>query len=136
MDYSDHIDGFAEAPIAIDAAGIAEEGWADPEHGGVSWRSLIDARRTPSKGLTQGIMSLAPFTRLAPHRHTPAEIYFCLEGDGTLTIDGVDYALYPGVTVYVPSDAEHSTGAGADGVKVLYTFPTDSLANVDYRFSS
>ncbi len=126
---------FADAAFAVDAAALAEEGWADPEHGGVSWRSLLDADKTPSVGLTQGIMSVAPFTRLAAHRHSPAEVYFCLEGEGVLTVDGIDYALTPGITVYVPGNAEHSTSAGPEGVKILYTFPTDRLADVDYRFS-
>ena len=125
-----------EAVVSIDAAAVADEGWADPAHGGVSWRSLIDAERTPSKGMTLGIMSVGPHATLAAHRHTPAEVYHCLEGDGWVTVDGLEYPLRPGITVYIPANAEHATSGGPDGVKILYTFPTDSLLDVDYRFSA
>jgi quercetin dioxygenase-like cupin family protein len=137
MDCSDHLEArFDQADIAVDAAAVAEEGWADPAHGGVSWRTLIDADRTPSSGLTIGIMSVGPNARLAPHRHTPAEVYHCLDGEGWVTVEGVDYILQPGITVYIPGDAEHSTSGGPEGVKVLYTFPTNRFRDIDYRFSA
>lgn len=126
----------AEAVVSIDSGAVAEEGWAAPEHGGVSWRSLIDADRTPSRGMTVGIMSVGPHATLAAHRHTPSEVYHCLDGAGWVTVEGVDYVLAPGITVFIPGDAEHATSAGPDGVKILYTFPTDSLRDVDYRFSA
>ncbi|MDJ1007192.1 MAG: cupin domain-containing protein [Paracoccaceae bacterium] len=135
MQYADHLEGrFDAAAVAVDAAGVADEGWADPEHGGVTWRALIDADRTPSAGLTVGIMSVGPHARLAPHRHSPAEVYHCLDGEGWVTVDGVDYDLRPGITVFIPANAEHTTAGGAGGVKILYTFPTDRLADVDYCF--
>ncbi|MEM9708857.1 MAG: cupin domain-containing protein [Pseudomonadota bacterium] len=137
MDQGDHAQArFADAAFAVDAAAIADEGWADPAHGGVTWRGLVDADKTPSAGLTLGVMSVAPYTTLAPHRHAPAEVYFCLEGEGVVTVDGVEYPLSPGVTVYVPGDAEHATSGGPAGVKILYTFPTDRLADVEYLFSA
>jgi len=126
----------AEAVVSVDAAAVADEGWADPAHGGVSWRCLIDADRTPSRGMTLGIMSVGAHSTLAAHRHSPAEIYHCLEGEGYVTVEGLDYPLRPGITVYIPANAEHSTSAGAAGVRILYTFPTDSLRDVDYRFSA
>lgn len=137
MDYSDQRDDrFDEAVISVDAAAVAEEGWADPARGGVSWRSLMDSQRTPSRGMTVGIMSVGPHATLASHRHTPAEVYYCLDGEGWVTVEGLDYPLRPGITLYIPGDAEHSTSGGPEGVRILYTFPTDSLADVEYRFSA
>jgi len=137
MDCSDQLDArFDQAAIAIDAAAVAEEGWADPAHGGVTWRTLIDADRTPSRGMTVGIMSVGPHARLAPHRHSLAEVYFCLDGEGSVTVDGVEYPLQPGITVYIPGDAEHTTAGGPEGVRILYTFPTDRFRDVEYRFSA
>jgi quercetin dioxygenase-like cupin family protein len=128
-----------EAPceaFAIDMAQVPEERWSDPSHGTVAWRTLICGDRTPSLGLVSGVALLEAGGTLNPHRHTPPEVYFGIEGSGTVTIDGVPMILTPGVAIYVPANAEHGTVAGPEGLKFFYTFGVDRFADVDYRFSA
>jgi mannose-6-phosphate isomerase-like protein (cupin superfamily) len=72
---------------------------------------------------------------LEPHRHQQAEIYFVSEGTGLLTIDGVETTLSAGMAAFIPGDAEHSLrNTSVATLKVFYVFPTDSFAEVVYRF--
>ena len=87
-------------------------------------------------GMVMGVAEFGPEGTLLPHRHSPAEVYFGLEGAGVVTIDGVAHALTPGMALYIPEDAEHDTVAGPEGLRFLYVFPRDRFADVEYRFSA
>lgn len=121
--------------FATDAAMQSLEGGADPVFGSVSWRTLVSGDRHPSSGLVAGIAEFGPWGTLNPHRHGPAEMYFGLEGEGTVTVDGVPHRIAPGLTIYVPGEAEHGVVAGEGGLRFLYVFPVDRFDQVDYRFS-
>ncbi len=73
---------------------------------------------------------------LEPHRHRQAEIYFVLEGAGSLTVDGVESTITAGSAAFIPGNAEHSViNHSANLLRIFYVFPTDSFAEVVYRFS-
>ena len=122
--------------FSVDIDTLADEGWGEKARGSVTWRTLVDADRHPSQGLASGVATFGPGGTLNPHRHGPAEFYFGLEGEGTVTIDGVPHRIAPGVAIYLPPDAEHGTEAGPDGLRMLYVFPVDRLDEVDYRFTA
>ena len=79
---------------------------SSPSSSGISaWRARAGASRrggassagrrfspaiTPTDGLTAGIAQLEPGGHLALHRHDPAELYFLLEGEAVVTIDGAE----------------------------------------------
>ncbi len=113
------------------------EGWSDEERGNASWFTLFSGDLTPTATLSAGIMEIPPDGGvLEPHRHRQAEIYFVQEGAGLLTIDGVVSSITVGTAAYIPGDAEHSViNHAATTLKIFYVFPTDSFANVIYRFS-
>ena len=111
------------------------EGGEDPSFGTVRWRTLFSADRTDTSGMVLGVAEFGPSGTLRPHRHNPAEFYFGLAGEGVVTIDGVDHALSPGVALFIPSDSEHGTVAGPDGLRFLYGFPKDRFSDVEYRFT-
>lgn len=121
--------------IAADAD--PKEGWTDPSTGGaVRWQTIFSGDRTPTDALTCGMAHLTPGAHLAPHRHTPAEIYHAIEGTAVVTVDGDDIVLKPGDTLFIPSLAEHTIRNDGDApFRWFYVFPTDSFTDVDYRFS-
>lgn len=72
---------------------------------------------------------------LCAHRHTQAEIYHILDGEGDVTIDGVVSKVRAGSTVFIPSDAEHGiVNTGTVELRWFYVFPTGSFGDVVYRF--
>jgi quercetin dioxygenase-like cupin family protein len=126
----------AGLPVVANADHAPLEGGEDPAFGTLRWRTLFSGDRTATAGMTMGVAEFGPGGTLLPHRHGPAEIYFCLAGQGRVTIDGVPHELTPGVALFIPAEAEHDTVAGAEGLRFLYVFPRDSFAEVDYRFSA
>ena len=125
-----------EACVVADS-GDCPEGWNEPEGRGViGWQTLISAGLTPTAGLTAGIATLEPEGFLAPHRHAPDEIYFVLEGQVRVTIDGVDREIVQGDCLFIPGMAEHgSRNVSAARARVLYVFPVDGFGDVTYLFS-
>ena len=101
-----------------------------------SWFTLFSGDVTPTDSMTAGIMEIAPAGgELKPHRHEPAEIYYVLQGEGLLILDGVEHRLSVGSAAYIPGDAEHALRNVADAVlRIFYVFPTDRFADVVYRF--
>ncbi|MCW3780900.1 cupin domain-containing protein [Defluviimonas salinarum] len=122
--------------FSVDAAEVALEGGTDPVFGSVTWRTLICADRTQTQEFVLGIAEFGPAGTLHPHRHAPAEFYLCIEGGGTVTIDGIAHALVPGVAVYIPGNAEHGVIAGPTGLRFAYGFAEAAFSGVAYRFSS
>jgi quercetin dioxygenase-like cupin family protein len=126
----------ATEPLVIRQEHRSRDGWDDPVKGRIGWRTLFSGDRTPSAGLTAGVAELEPGGWLGLHRHTPAEIYYGLEGRGVATIEGKDYDIAPGTAVFIPGDAEHGVrNIGARTLRFLYVFPVNSFSEIEYRFS-
>ena len=125
----------AAGAVRVDLADQPLEGGEDPAFGTVRWRTLFCADRTATGGVVMGIAEFGPGGTLLPHRHSPAEVYFGLEGAAVVTVDGVAQVMAPGVALFIPGDAEHGTVAGPEGFRMLYVFPRDRFSEVEYRFS-
>lgn len=125
----------AAGAVRVDLAALPLEGGDDPAFGTVRWRTLFCADRTATGGVVMGIADFGPGGTLLPHRHSPAEVYFGLEGAAVVTVEGVAQAMAPGVALFIPGDAEHGTVAGPEGFRMLYVFPKDRFSEVEYRFS-
>ena len=125
----------AAGAVRVDLAALPLEGGDDPAFGTVRWRTLFCADRMATGGVVMGIADFGPGGTLLPHRHSPAEVYFGLEGAAVVTVDGVAQAMAPGVALFIPGDAEHGTVAGPEGFRMLYVFPKDRFSEVEYRFS-
>ncbi|MBD3677780.1 MAG: cupin domain-containing protein [Rhodobacteraceae bacterium] len=122
--------------FTVDSAVLSLEGGTDPAFGTVQWRTLISGDRTPSTGLVLGVAEFGAYGTLLPHRHAPEEFYFCLSGDGVVTIEGTPHPITPGVAIYIPAEAEHGVVAGTEGLTFVYGFARNSFGEVDYRFSA
>jgi len=122
--------------VIASAADREREGWDDATRGTASWFTLFSNDITPTTAMSAGLMDIPPNGgTLEPHRHAQAEIYFVVEGTGLLTIDGVGATIAPRMAAFIPGDAEHSLRNESGGVlRIFYVFPTDSFAEVVYRF--
>jgi quercetin dioxygenase-like cupin family protein len=122
--------------VVITTDGQTLDGWDDPVKGRVSWRTLFSGDKTPTNALTAGVAELQPGGWLGLHRHTPPEIYYVLEGRGTVTLDGAEHDVAAGAAVFIPGDCEHGIrNDGASPLRFLYAFAVDSFGEVEYRFS-
>ena len=126
----------SDRAYSLDSADVPLEGGTDPTFGTVRWRTLVNGHADDPKDLVFGIAEFEPGGTLLPHRHRQAEVYFGLEGDGIVTIEGVEHRIAPGVVVYVPGEMEHGTVAGPEGLRFAYGFAEQSFAMIDYRFSA
>lgn len=126
----------AALPVVANANHAPLEGGEDPAFGTVRWRTLFSGDKTATSGMVMGVAEFGAGGTLLPHRHAPAEIYFGLEGSGVVTIEGVAHEFGPGIALFVPGNAEHSTIAGPDGLRLLYVFARDRFADVEYHFSA
>lgn len=96
---------------------------------------LVDWNRPPSHGLSLGILEFPPGTVLAPHHHSPQEIYWIHEGRGELHIDGESRQVGPSSIVYLPENHVHGIeNTGDTPLALTWVFPTDTWAEVEYLF--
>jgi quercetin dioxygenase-like cupin family protein len=103
--------------------------------GGMTWFSLFDSAITPTQGLAVGIAEFPAGGSNTDHWHAQPELYYILEGEGRLEVDGVAYQVRKGDAIYVPGDALHTLKNEAkDLLKILYVFPASSLSEVQYKF--
>jgi len=60
-----------------------------------------------------------------PHKDIAiiAEVYFCLQGTGTVTVGDKQYTLKPGVHVVIPPDVVHFTAITKDLVIAVVSTP-------------
>lgn len=112
------------------------ESFPDPSHGSVTWHTLFSCPETPSSDLSAGIALCPPNTgHLRAHRHQQAEVYYIIDGDGEVTIDGVTKRVTAGSSVFIPSNAKHGiVNVGFKNLRFFYVFPTSSFGDVVYRF--
>ena len=65
--------------------------------------------------------------RLHYHEHTD-EFYYVISGTGTMTLDGEEIALHPGVVVYVPRGVRHK--ARGDLTVLVVCVPAGVLGDI------
>lgn len=72
-----------------------------------------------------GTMSLILFAPQGKDYQTPHdqdELYFVLEGNGTLEIEGKNYPFDEGDALFVPAHAQHRFTEFSDGIKMWAVF--------------
>jgi mannose-6-phosphate isomerase-like protein (cupin superfamily) len=87
---------------------------------GSSIRVLLDARDGGASNQSLAEAGLGPGQATRRHHHARAEeIYFVLEGEGEMEVEGERAAIVPGDAVLIPAGARHELTAGARGVRFL-----------------
>jgi quercetin dioxygenase-like cupin family protein len=124
----------ASKPVILHEAAL-EEGWDDERHGRVQWRTLFSNEHTPTEQLTAGVAQIQPGDHLKDHRHAPPELYYVLDGEGVVTIEGSDYHVSANSAVFIPGNAVHGLrNSGQIPLNVLYVFAANSFSEVEYIF--
>jgi quercetin dioxygenase-like cupin family protein len=121
-------------PARVDATALADERWEDPSRGTIRFRTLISAPVTDSDSIVCGVAQMAAGDTFPLHSHPQPEVYFGLEGEGEVLIDGVPHQLSQGVALYIPGGAVHGVPVAKGPLKWFYTFAADSFSDIDYRF--
>lgn len=127
--------GMASTGYSTHSRDAALDGWNDPVHGQVRWRTLISGDRSPTSGIVLGIAEIDAGGSLGLHRHAPPEFYLGLSGTGKVTINGNEHLIESGSAVYIPGGAEHGIVAGDDGLVFAYGFGVDDFSAISYVFS-
>ena len=122
-------------PSRIDQADLPTQRWDDPARGTIAWKTLLSGDITPSDSLVCGIAIMDAGDDFALHAHPQAEIYFGLEGEVDVSIDGQDHRLAPGVALFIPGGALHGVRRATQPVRWFYTFAVDRFDQVQYSFS-
>lgn len=135
----DEGNGRSITPVITYSEASEPDGWDDPTFGRVQWWTLLSADRTPTHALTCGITEIGPKPD-APvmlHQHVQPEIYHILSGEGIVVIDGVEYPVRQGATVFIPGSQPHGArNTGQTPLRLFYVFAVDSFAEVTYEAAS
>jgi quercetin dioxygenase-like cupin family protein len=103
-----------------------------PGHfGGALSKALVGPDNSGSKRIDFRISRYAPMAYVQEHTHKVQEqIYYVLEGEGVLTLNGESHLMRPHDYVYVPPGVRHSfTNTGTNGlVFLVVTTPADDEA--------
>jgi quercetin dioxygenase-like cupin family protein len=123
-----------ERPLVVDERTVPLE--SSEGFGRLEWRTLFSADRTPTAGLTVGVVDIpTSASRPLRHRHDPAEVYYVLGGHGWVDIDGVVTEVATGHAIYIPGGAWHCAWSERPGgIRLLYAFAVDSFSEVVYEF--
>ena len=109
----------------------------DPDDQGrsarIRTRTFISADRTATSGVSMGVFEMPPGALLDPHHHHPQEIYYVIDGEAEVYLDGEWGQLGKGDVVYVPSDAVHGArNRGEVSCTIVWIFPSDTYEEVEY----
>ena len=61
-----------------------------------------------AKGFCMGQVTIYPGGQVPAHDHVQEEVYYVLQGDGEIEIEGEVKAIREGEAVYVPSGSKHN----------------------------
>ena len=123
------------AAVMVDQSDLRSETWADPRRGSVRWKTLISGDVTATEKLVCGIALMDKGETFALHSHPQPELYFGLEGEVDVMINGAAHRLKPGVALFIPGDAVHGVLAADQPVRWFYTFAADAFPDIAYTFA-
>ena len=125
-------------PVVVREADVSWETRSDPERHArspIRWRLLVSADRTPSAGLTVGVLEIPPGASMLRHHHAPQEVYYVLGGEGRSELGDLVTPVGPGTTLFIPPNASHKTvNTGPGPLRFLWVFPTNTLAEIRYHY--
>lgn len=122
-------------PVRIDQADIPPAHWDTPARGSITWKTLLSGDITASNSMVCGIAIMRAGDTFALHSHPQPEVYFGLEGEVEVMIDGTPHNLAPGVALFIPGNAVHGVLRAMGDVRWFYSFAVDRFDQVSYTFA-
>ncbi len=124
-------------PVIVHEEDCEVESWSDEVKGYVEWRTLISGDRTRTHSLTSGVAEIpvGVSNDYRMHRHSPVEMYYILEGSGSIKIVDDEFGVRKGSTVFIPGNVAHCLiNTGDVPLRLLYVFSADSFDEIEYEF--
>ena len=95
---------------------VRHESDSPKERSTCGWRHLLISRQDKDQGLAAWVHAVDIDGAREHYHKRSTELYYVLEGEGTLTLDGVEHPVRKGSAVHIPPGVVH----GATGrVRVL-----------------
>jgi quercetin dioxygenase-like cupin family protein len=94
------------------------------ERGGGARTIPLVSKRVGSTSLLNGITSFEPGAAIPLHKHNCEESVMILEGNAIAEIDGVEHALGPLDTTWLPADVPHRFRNASDSepMRIFWTY--------------
>ena len=73
-----------------------------------------------TKGIQAGIIRLHPGENDTQEPHSVDEVYYVIEGNGFIKLDGKDHEIKQGICIFVPAKAEHRFHGNKDDLVIFY----------------
>lgn len=100
----------------------------------IRWRTLVSAGRTPTRGLSLGVLDVPPGARLAPHHHRPQEVSYVVAGEAEVFVAGAWRSARVGDVVSIPGDEVHGArNRGDTTCRIFWVFPVDTSSTWTIR---
>lgn len=104
------IDLMESSPVSIDG-------------GNRELRVILDKESHPEAAVAVARFQYKPLVTGPRHRHeVETEVYYCLEGSGTVVVEDTVHRIRPGVTVCIPPMKDHQTSSGEEGLVFVAFF--------------
>lgn len=87
---------------------VRHEGDAPSERSTCGWRHLLISRQDRDQGVTAWAHAVDIDGARAHFHKRSTELYYVLEGEGTVTLDGAEHAVRKGSIVHIPPGVVHS----------------------------
>ncbi len=116
------------SPPPIGPVLIRHEGHAPRERSECGWRDRLISREDAALSPAAWAHAV-DIDGARPHYHKRStELYYVLDGGGTVTLDGVEHAVSKGSLVHIPPGVVH----GASGVMRVLVIGIPDIAADDY----
>lgn len=87
---------------------VRHEGDSPSERSTCGWRHLLISRQDRDKGVAAWAHAVDIDGARAHFHKRSTELYYVLEGEGTVTLDGSEHAVRKGSVVHIPPGVVHS----------------------------
>ena len=111
---------------------IRHEGEAPRERSTCGWRHLLISRQDAGSGVAAWAHAV-DIDGARPHYHQAGtELYYVLDGEGTVVLDGVEHEVRKGSIVHIPPGVVH----GAKGRMRVLVVGVPDISDGDLYFPS
>ena len=73
-----------------------------------------------TRGIQSGIIRLHPGENDSQGSHSVDEVYYVIEGDGFIKLNGKDHEIRQGTSIFVPAKADHRFHGNKEDLVVFY----------------
>ena len=124
------------SPVVLHEQDVDAESWEDSTRGALSFRTLFGGPDSRIGQFTAGVADLEPGQWLGQHSHEQPEIYYMIQGEVLLQLEGAEHPLRAGSAVFIPGGATHGVrNVGSTRARFFYTLAADSFDEVEYVFA-